>query len=337
MTFPVPPQKGQPVRAELIKQIIDCLRMFRPVAGVNIRTQVTPGGTIINGTPGGAQGVHEIAPFTVRYHVNKWEIFLPDGCCNYGGTCAPINAAASSSGDGHDNDDPAWRIFPLDESVGTTGEDDDGNTYREWNVEIHVKPSAKMYGQDGPNTPARRLVWACASDRLKPVASVTDADRYANTPGDSWSCAVARVRVTAGKEGSGPERRVTQLRTTPINVSDNGETVSGFGLVWYFSLTNAGALNVERVFCLRQVISAAGISLTGDEMTDVTNASTVYALVNATHLNTGSGVVQVLKDPGGISSPEAYAVWLLLYNMKYNTVTIDNRSQSLANVQLFHA
>ena len=165
MTFPVPPEKGQPVRAELIKQIIDCLRMFRPVDGLNTRTDVTPGGTIINCTTGGAKGVYEIAPFTVRYHVNQWEIYLPSGCCNYGGTCEPINAAASSSGGEHANDDPAWRKLTINTASGTTGEDAAGNTYREWNVEIHVKPSAKMWGVDDLNKPARRLVWACASDR----------------------------------------------------------------------------------------------------------------------------------------------------------------------------
>lgn len=334
MTFPTPPEKGQPVRAELIKQIIDCLRMFRPVAGVNIRTQVTPGGTIINGTPGGAQGVYEIAPFTVRYHLGQWEIYLPDGCCNYGGTCAPINAAASSAGDGHNNDDPAWRIFPLDESAGTTGEDDDGNTYREWNVEIHVKPSAKMWNVDDLNKPARRLVWACAADRLKPVASVTDAERYANTPGDFWSCVVARVRVTAGSE---PARKVTQLRQFPVDVADYGETLSGFGLVWYFSLGDDGALKVEHVYCIRQIGSAAGITLTGDEMTDVVDASeSVYARIDATDLSTGSGIVEVLKDPQGIASPGPHVIWLALYHIKQNTVTADLRSQSLANIQLFH-
>lgn len=337
MTFPTPPEKGQPVRAELIKQIIDCLRMFRPVAGVNIRTHVTPGGTIINGTPGGAQGVYEIAPFTVRYHLGQWEIYLPDGCCNYGGTCAPINAAASSAGDGHNNDDPAWRIFPLDESAGTTGEDDDGNTYREWNVEIHVKPSAKMYGQDGPNTPARRLVWACAVDPNKPSADITDEERYANTPGDSWSCEVARVRVMAGEEGAEPARKVTQLRTFPVDVADYGETLSGFGLVWYFSLGDDGELNVEAVYCLRQVVSAAGITLTGDEMTDVTDASeSVYARIDATSWATGDGIVEVLKDPQGIASPGPHIIWLALYHIKQNTVTADLRSQSLANIQLFH-
>ena len=336
MTFPVRPQKGQPVRAELVGQIIDCLRMFRPVAGVNIRTQVTPGGTIINGTPGGAQGIYEVAPFTVRYHVDQWEIFLPDGCCNYGGTCAPINAAASSAGNGHNNDDPAWRIFPLDESAGTTGEDDAGNTYREWNVELHVKASSKMWQVDDLNKPARRLVWACAADSLKPANSLTDAERYANTPGDSWSCVVARVRVTEGEGGTSTARKVTQLRTTPVDVAGNGETLSGFGLVWYFSLDD-GALKVEKVYCLRQVIAAAGISLTGDTMTDVTGAGSVYALVNTANMSTGSGIVQVLNDPEGISSPTPYDVWLPLYTMTLNTVTADYRSQSLVNVQLFHA
>lgn len=310
--------------------------MFRPIAGVNIRTQVTPGGTIINGTPGGAQGVYEIAPFTVRYHIDQWEIYLPDGCCNYGGTCTPINAAASLSGDDHANDDPAWRIFSLDESAGTTGEDDDGNTYREWNVEIHVKPSAKMSQVDDLHKPARKLMWACASDILKPPAEITDAERYANTPGDSWSCVVARVRLTSSGEGTEPARKVTELRRTPIDVADYGETLSGFGLVWYFSLDD-GALKVEKVYCLRQVAAAAGIKLTGDTMTDVTDAGEIYALINTTDMSQGDGLIQVLKDPQGISTPTPYEVWLPLYELTLNTVTADNRAQSLANIQLFHA
>lgn len=337
MTFPVAPEKGQPVRAELIRQIIDCLRMFRPIPGLNIRTNVTPGGTIINGTPGGAQGIYEVAPFTVRYHEGQWEIYIPDGCCNYGGTCAPINEAASTGGDDHAGDDPAWRILGLGESAGTTGEDADGNTYREWNVEIHVKPSAKMWEVDDLNKPARRLVWACASDRLKSAASLTDAERYANTPGDSWSCVVARVRVTEGEEGDDPARKVTQLRKTPVDVADYGETLSGFGLVWYFSLGDDNTLVVEKVYCLRQVGSAAGIVITGDEMTEVTDANDgVYARIDATDLSTGSGIVEVLKDPQGISSPGPHVIWLALYHIKQNTVTADLRSQSLANIQLFH-
>ena len=337
MTFPTPPEKGQPVRAELIRQIIDCLRMFRPIAGMNIRTRVTPGGTIINGTPGGAQGIFETAPFAVRYHAGQWEIYLPDGCCNYGGTCSPINAATSSAGDDHENDDPAWRILYLDESAGTTGEDAAGNTYREWDVEIHVKPSAKMWQVDDLNAPARRLVWACVSDSLKPAASVTDAERYANTPGDSWSCVVARVRVTAGDNGSETARKVTQLRTVPVDVADYGETLQGFGLVWYFSIA-AGALEVEHVYCILQVAAAAGIALTGDQMTDVVDAAaSVYARIDATDLTSGSGIVEVMKDPQGTSDSGPHVVWLPLYHINNNTVTADLRAQSLANIQLFHA
>lgn len=342
MTFPEPPQKGQPVRAETIRQIIDCLRMFRPVAGVNIRTQVTPGGTIITGTPGGAQGVYEYTPFTVRYHVDQWEIFLPDGCCNYGGPCTPINEAASSAGVIHKNDDAAWRILYLDESTGTTGSDssgttgsDDsaGNSYREWDVEIHVKPSAKVWNVDDLHKPARRLLWACAVDRLKPASSVTDAERYANTPGDSWSSIVARVRVT----GLGDARKVTNLRSVPVDVAGNGETLRGFQLVWYFSLDD-GELKVEHLYCIRQVGAAAGIAITGDEMTDVVDAEeSIYARIDATDMTTGSGKFEVMKDPQGTTDSGPHVVWLPLYNITHNTVTADLRAQSLANVQLFHA
>ena len=341
MIFPTPPEKGQPVRAETIKQIIDCLRMFRPIDGANIRTQVTPGGTIINGTPGGSQGIYEVAPFTVRYHLGQWEIYLPDGCCNYGGTCAPINRAASSAGGERENDDPGGRTFTLDESTGTTGEDADGNTYREWEIEIHVKPSAKMWEVDDLNKPSRRLVWACAVDNMKKSADLTDKERYANTPGDSYYMIVASVRVTERTNSGGESesvRKITLLRKTPLDVADNGQTLSGFGLVWYFSLSESdGALNVEAVYCMRQVASAAGITLTGDEMTEVTDAAeSVYARIDATDLSTGSGIVEVLKDPQGIASPGPHVIWLALYHIKQNTVTADLRSQSLANIQLFH-
>lgn len=338
MTFPEPPEKGQPVRAELIKQIIDCLRRFRPIDGVNIRTQVTPGGTIINGTPGGGKGVYELVPFTVRYHIDQWEIYLPDGCCNYGGTCSPINAAASESGKDHEKDDPAWRVLALDESKGTTGEDDDDNSYREWNVELHVKPSAKIFQVDDLNKPARRLVWACAVDRLKKPADITDAERYANTPGDSWYGIVSTVRVTSSSDPQGkPSRKVTPLRKTPIDVADYGETVKAFGLVWYFSVTD-GSLKTEKVYCVRQIAAAAGIALTGDEMTDVSDADeSIYARIDGTDMNSGSGKVDVLKDPDGVTGTGPHVVWLPLYNVKLNTVTADLRAQSLANIQLFHA
>ena len=173
---------------------------------------------------------------------------------------------------------------------------------------------------------------ACAVDRLKPASSVTDSERYANTPGDSWSSVVARVRVT------GNARKVTNLRSVPVDVADYGETLRGFGLVWYFSLGLTGELKVEHVYCMRQVGAAAGISITGDEMTDVVDATeSIYARIDATDMTTGSGKLEVLMDPQGTTDSGPHVVWLPLYNITHNTVTADFRAQSLANIQLFHA
>ena len=336
MHLPQKPSKGQPIRAELIGEIIDCLRMFRPIAGPNIRVNTTPGGSIISGTPGGSAAVTlEVAPYTVRRHGNQWEIYIPDGCCNYGGTCEPINAAAATGGDDHASDASAWRVLSLDESAGTTGTDAAGNTYREWAVEIHVKPSAKMWQVDDLNKPARRLVWACAVDRLKPSADLTDAERYANTPGDSWSCVVARVRVTT-VSGAEPVRKVTQLRDTPIDVSPADSGTSAFGLVWYFSVSS-GALTVERVFCLRQTFSVAGISVTGNTMTDVTGADYVYARINTADMSDGHGLITVVSDPENPHVSTDLVTWLVLFRMTNNTVIEDYRENSIRNIQLYRA
>ena len=51
----------------------------------------------------------------------------------------------------------------------------------------------------------------------------------------------------------------------------------------------------------------------------------------------GAGIVQVLKDPSGVSVSSPYVVWLHLYDIFLNTVTADHRAQSLVNLQLFHA
>ena len=49
------------------------------------------------------------------------------------------------------------------------------------------------------------------------------------------------------------------------------------------------------------------------------------------------GIVNVLKDPEGVSISQTYVVWLPLYDMTHNTITADYRAQSLTNLQLFHA
>ena len=122
-------------------------------------------------------------------------------------------------------------------------------------------------------------------------------------------------------------------------MADYGETLSGFGLVWYFSLDD-GALKVEKVFCLRQVAAVAGISVTGDQMTDVTDAEDVYARIDSSDMSDGDGILSVVADPSGEDNPHAsdtLITWLQLYQMKENTVTGDYRETSLKNVQLYRA
>jgi hypothetical protein len=151
---------------------------------------------------------------------------------------------------------------------------------------------------------------------------------------------VASVRVTEETNSKGvskPVRKITQLRKTPLDVADNGQMIQGFSLVWYFSLSD-GALVVEHVYCILQFASAAGISITGDRMTDVVNAEEcIYARIDATNMISGIGKIEVMKDPEGVTTSESHVLWLQLYNMTRNTVTADLRAQSLSNIQLFHA
>ena len=340
-----PPRKmapGERLTAANYNALLDYVKRITPRPGANVKVDYRLGGAVISGTPGGAR-TDPLAPFTCRYHDveegdAQWEIYLPDGCVNVGGTCAPINPAASESGGDHEDDQHGWYLLGLDEDSGTTGTDEDGNTYREWWVSVHAKTSAKMYGVDDLNAPARRLVWVGVRDRLKPPSSITDAERYKDIPGDSFSCDVARVRVTTVSDGGETEtvRKVTQLRKNPVDIADSDLAIGNFGLVWYFSVSD-GELSVENVYCVVQELAAAGISITGDSMTDVLDASTVYVRIDATDMSDGSGIAEVLKDPGGTTGSTAHVLWLKLYDMKHNTVTADHRAQSLSNVQLFHA
>ena len=98
-----------------------------------------------------------------------------------------------------------------------------------------------------------------------------------------------------------------------------------------------GKLAVSKVYCLRQNASAAGFTLSGPEMTDVTSAqATIYAkiLTNPLNPNADAGTVEVVTDPQGMTS-DNYLTWLLLYEMSGNAVTADYRAQSLANVQVY--
>lgn len=337
-----PPRKMAPcehLTAANYNALLDYVKRITPVAGANVKVDYRLGGAVISGTPGGEAADRSIKPFTVRHHADQWEIYMPSGCVNVGGACAPINPAASESGDDHEDDQEDWRALGLDETEGTTGTDADGNTYREWDVTVHAKTSAKMWQVDDLNAPARRLVWAGVADRLKPSSSMTDAERYKDRPGDTFSATVARVRVTTVSNDGETEtvRTVTQLRSTPIDVGEV-PAPTGFDLVWYFSVAN-GALNVEKVFCLRQVTTAAGMSISGDQMTDVTGAEDIYAKIDTENMAYGNGLVTVVTDPDD-EEPHTtthFVTWLLLYNLVENTVRADYRENSLSNIQLYRA
>lgn len=354
MTFPVPPAKGQPIRAELIRQIIDCLRMFRPLDGQNIRTQTTPGGTIINGTPGGASAAYGTRPWTVRKHVTaddedgKWEIWLPTGCMAVGETLTPINLAASEVS-GHADEKPGWYLIKLNESEGaaetsTTGSGDAAVTTvsRTWDIIAHAKTSAKINGVDELNASARRLLYVSARKRrVSGDSAQTDEERVANTWGDEFSQIVATVTIGTRQQGQGgaqPFRKIEQTASAPISVQ--GKEAAGFALVWYFSVdTTDGGLSVARLFCVRQAVTAAGFTLQGAQMTEIAlNARKIYAKVitNPLQYSSVQNQVEVVTDPS-ISFPTAdnFVTWLWLYAMESNAVEADYRATSLANVQVY--
>ena len=174
--LPEPPNRGEPIRAELIRQMLDYMRRITPVAGPNIKVSIGPGGAKIEGTPGGEVQTEALAPWAVRRHVTEgdaagqWEIWLPPGCMSVGGDCAPLNKPASEK-TGHEDDKPGWYALHLDESAGEptrteTVDGEDGQqvtrAIREYPIVAHGKTSAKEVEADDPDEPARRLLYVSA-------------------------------------------------------------------------------------------------------------------------------------------------------------------------------
>lgn len=315
MTLPVKPQRGQTIRADLIGQIIDYLREITPIQGPNIRVSRTPGGSVISGQPGGGDGAAaDTAPWTVRKHVTdgdptgQWEIWLPAGCMSVGGDCAPLNPAASAK-EGHENDKAGWYALDLTESAGI------------FSVVAHAKTSAKVSGVDELSAPSRRMLYVSAGDE-------TDA-----VWGDEFSQTVATVQIASS--GEEMTRKITQVRATPISVA--GRERSNFDLVWYFGYDADGALEVRNVYCLRQLLAVAGMGVTGDTLTEVTDAAHVYARIDSSNMSDGDGIITVEADPEGTTTSGDFVTWLPLYDLTNNAVTADYRSQSLVNVQLYRA
>lgn len=345
MSFPVPPNKGEPIRAEFFRQVVDYMRRITPVAGPNIKVSIGPGGAKIEGTPGGAAAVVETAPWTVRRHTTdtdttgQWEIWLPPGCMSVGAECTPLNKAASEK-TGHGGDPVGWYALYLDETAGAptrTETDVEQVTaeIREFSIIAHAKTSAKVYGVDALDAPARRLLWVEArkTPSATELAGETNADRVSGTWGDEFSQTVATVTIT--EENGETSRKITGRCTAPISVAARERT--SFDLVWYFGFDDDGVLEVKKLYCLRQSASAAGITFAGETMTDVTGSQAIYARIDATDFRLGGGIVSVLKDPNGVNVSSPRVVWLHLYDVTSNAVTADYRSQSLVNIQLYHA
>lgn len=314
----------------------------------------------------------ELAPFTVRLHKTEddpdgqWEIYLPPGCCNVGGTCEPLNPPARDFS-GHEDDDPSWRAlgkitFSSFTYASQTASGNGELITHDAVVEIHVKPSAKVYGVDRIDNPARRIVWASVRDDAYLNYAVAHTPlayenfRYRDTPGDVFEADVAKITATRYRESVGGAYQfgdwsfsVSPLRTSAVDVAvPPGTGVSGFDLVWVLASTTPSEINklhpgglmldVKNVLCVRQTASAAGFTLMGDSVTDVLGASTVYARIGSTlRYGDDHNIVEVLKDPEGVDVPSPDVVWLRLYDLAYNTVTADHRPQSLVNLQLFHA
>ena len=353
LPFPLGP--GDKVTGTWISNLLRAVRRMKPLQGPGISTRVTPDGTVISAAVAAPRAAAPLAPFAVRFHKTEgdpdgqWEIYLPPGCCSVGGSCEPMNPKASEKS-GHDDDD-SWYALPGADSMAQesvpVGEGEDARhvTRRRFTVHAHVKPSAKVYGVDEIDAPARRLLAVCIRDSVT-EDNLAASGRYEalrqyriyNTAGDIFSAEVASVAIT--EDGTEVSRSVRQFRTTPIDLVPAGAGVSGFDLVWSLEFNPySEQLHTQKLYCVRQTGAAAGIAITGDTMTEVqTSAGKVYARIDATHLDNGSGIVQVLKDPQGVETSSPYVVWLPLYDLEINgCVTADYRSQSLVNLQLFHA
>jgi len=364
--LPHPLGPGDKLTGTWISNLLRAVRRMKPLQGPGISTRVTPDGTVLSAAPAPAraQAAAPLAPFTVRLHKTAtdpdglWEIYLPTGCCNVGGACEPINQHANETS-GHEGDDGAWY------ALGTLGRVDalypthylDHDTSKEQKkvvVKVHVKPSAKIYGFDSVSAPARRLVWAELRDAVYDAYSQTFAStsaagikkRDSGFPGDVMDFDVATITATRDTDYQW-RLSLAQHRSVPMDATlPTGTGVSNFDLVWALDTEAPSAVDswhpsrelvVKAVYCVRQSAAAAGITLTGAEMTDVLGALKVYARVNVTDLSDGVNTVEVLKDPDGVTTSSPYVVWLPLYDLSNNVVTADYRARSLVNLQLFHA
>jgi len=352
--FPPAPTPGAPISAAWMSRFIAACRMCLPLAGNGTRISYTANGAVIHSTATGYKAVASgLQPFAVRYHdpVNaqgqstghpQWEIYLPTGCLAVGATCTPINATASDT-ESHGGED-GWYLLALDETAGTvetTGSGADATSFKQWMIIVHAKTSAKVTGVDALDADPRRLFYVSARPAIR--GSISAADWYADERGDTFSQVVAEVTITQPSGGQGePGRSVKRFVTAPISVQAPGTASSGaganFDLVWYFSTSN-GALQLDKLYTIRNNLSVAGMAVEGDTMKDVSAAvadASVHKVFVKVNANPGSGAntVEALVDPNPTGDDD-FITWLDIYHIRNGCVEADYRLSALANVQVY--
>ena len=293
-------------------------------------------------------------------------IYIPSGCitvgtsycsgvlnkkcectfCEGGQSASSFSSSSSDCIDVGYPDQGSWYKLPVRQNNGSvlTWETEEYSyEYKQWDIWVFVKTRGKEYGVDCFQGGPCQLVYAEA------MPYDDGEDSSWPTWGDGWKQHVGNIRVGKKRRkkdpitgGLGQWRDYFESNTfvcEPIAVQDiKNEHISNFDLVWYYSVDGSGFLRVEKVYCKNQNVSAAGINLSGPQMTDVTGAQeSIYARIKTNPLDesNASGTIEVVMDPEGSISRNNYLTWLKLYSMSGNRVISDFRQQSLSNIQVY--
>ena len=299
------------------------------------------------------------SPFAVRWQMpeegtrdsdRKMEIYLPTSCVAVGRTCEVLNTPMTEL-EGFENDDN-WFLLagyvngaPYAGNVETTETyTEDGQTHsvyytEDWyDVVVHAKTSAKVYGVDALDATARRLVYAHAHRVYPPNMHIppTESMKDAGYEGDEFSMTVGRlkrcVRVVDSSSGK-VWWEYDHYRSQPIAVAAKERT--NFDLVWYLEIDeNTGKLVCKNVYCIRNLTTIGGMTVAGPTMTEVTGAAdSLWVRINTNTLITGNAqnILAVVVDPDNPSSDDNFVTWLKIYDMANNVVKADYRASALVN------
>lgn len=356
-------QPGEKVTNTWIGQLLRAIRRQTPIAGPGLKAKVTPAGTVLSAEAphAHAAGGGGPAPFALRYYklrpsitgttrgTRRWSVYLPPGSLSVGGNCVPLNRKMADI-EGHEDDGADWYDLPGVEtgapivSYTEEREVDDGNggtltetvNHMLLDVVAHGKTSAKVYGVDALGAPARRMMYVGVRPvRPADAQPLTAQQEAQDCWGDEFEQIVGRIDIAVTvRSGSIVSTSRSFARRVAGAVSVAGSARTNFDLEWYFTTdADTGALNCEKVYCVRVSQSTAGMDLTGPGYVDVTDAAgTIYARIDVN--GAAENVLDVVLDPDSTGGGDL-VTWLKLYDMSFNTVKADYRASSLVNVQTF--